>query len=350
MKFNKYSLAKISLLLCSSVFMLFVIEFYLSAFICPKYNDRKFFIKTKGGMGDCYTSDCKEHFPLVLNEPLSNRQLYCVFYDFERRKAGYSPGRKEQAALVGDSFVFGEGVKEEDTLGYLLNIEYPQTNFRNFGVMGKDIDGIYETVLQLIKEEKGIKDIIYFYNLNDVLMTDEIASSQKGVFNLQVVRWRMLKQKYPGVNNLLANTGIFRLLKMGFVLHSESQKTIRNYFAMYFGSSNRQRLDETYNFLVEMNSLAKNNGVNFQVVIYPLLYKDIFGRYPFIPIHNLIKRMCQRNNISCIDAYPALEKYYSFKKFIVHPIDHHPNGLANATIVKYLVESDKFKLKGDNRW
>lgn len=81
------------------------------------------------------------------------------------------------------------------------------------------------------------------------------------------------------------------------------------------------------------------------IIIYPLFYKDVFGKYPFIPLHSFLKKACEERGILCIDAYPAFDKYYSLAKFTVHPIDFHPNGAANRLIVEYLANQKAFNFK-----
>ncbi len=91
-----------------------------------------------------------------------------------------------------------------------------------------------------------------------------------------------------------------------------------------------------------MNKFARLQGIKFYVVIYPLFYKDRLGRYPFNDIHRRLMDACAEQGITCFDAYQPFKKYYSLKRFIVHPVDYHPNGLANRVIVDYLAGRPEF--------
>ena len=83
-----------------------------------------------------------------------------------------------------------------------------------------------------------------------------------------------------------------------------------------------------------MNEMAKEKEIPFNIVIYPLLYKNLWGRYPFKPIHTLLIDFCKNNSLKCVDGYLAFDSYRSLKKFTVHPVDYHPNRLANELMVQ----------------
>ena len=331
----------------SLLFTFLMAEIILFNFTDLRKDEMKVWIDEKKGRGSgmCYTSNKNGYFPLILKHPITGRRLYCIIYDIDKRKAGYFTERKKQAAIVGDSFVFGEGVKGEDTLGYLLGMKFTGINFRNFGVIGADIRLVRGTIEHIIKEEKQIKDIIYFYNLNDVIMSDKLTSHQKYIFDFQNIRWFNVEKHHWFITNILSKSTIFCLIKKAFILRRETKLTIKNYLDMYFDASNQKELKRTIDLLVSMNKIAEDNDVRFHVVIYPLLYKDNFGRYPFVSIHNFLKDICKEHSISCIDAYPAFRKYRSFKKFIVHPIDYHPNGSANKIVVDWLAEEGEINFR-----
>jgi hypothetical protein len=357
MKYCKKIAINIVLFILLCFFSVFIIEFFLFNFTNLRNDESKIWIKTKECHMNCYSSNPKGYFPLFLKilkdknklerfldnnivENLIEKTPYCIVYDCPKRFKGFFPERKKEVAIVGDSFVFGEGVGEEDTLGYLLGLKFTQANFRNYGGIGVNIEEVFNTVSQILKENK-IKDIVYFYNLNDLVISPEIAAQQKYINDLQNIRWDNVKRPHNLFARLFLKSTVYRLIENSIILHKETTLTIRNYLDMY-SPANAFGLEQTKNLLVAVNNRAKEKGTNFYIVIYPLLYKNIFGKYPFVPIHESLKNIFKKYNIQCIDAYPAFEKYYSLKNFIVHPVDYHPNGLANKRIVEYLAEKDGF--------
>ena len=324
-----------------SFFLLVLADCILFCFPDLWRDESRITIQTEKGKGDCYSSDPRHYFPI---RNYSEAYPYCVVYDHMARREGYFPKRKRQAIIVGDSFVFGVGLKEEDTLGYLLSMKYPEINFKNFGVPGSDIRQVHDLVLAALEEE-GVRDVIYFYNLNDVLMSAEVHSQQKYIIDFQNIRWHNVKAD----KSLLSKSTLYTLIRKAIILRKESRLTTQNYLDMYFSPDNKGQLAETKDLFLSMRDILREHGINFCVVIYPLLYKDPLGKYPFLPIHDLLTTFFRENNILCIDAYPAFADYYSLKRFIVNPIDYHPNDVANAKVVDYLAGNDLLPFMTANR-
>ena len=268
---------------------------------------------------------------------------FCVVQNIQKRREGYNPERKHESIIVGDSFAYGEGVKDEDTLAYLLNLRFDGINFRNFANPFQDIDDIYNQLIGISNNSNNNKNIIYFYNLNDALLSDELRLQQKFIIDFQNIRFKNIYKNYPeAITSLLSRSKIINLIGKTIILQIESKHTIDYYLDMYFDSSNEKEFNQTIKQMVSANNILKSKNISFQVIIYPLFYKNLLGKYPFIRIHNHLLDICKENNISCIDLYPVFGKYYSLKKFIVHPLDYHPNGLANKLVVDYLVENEEF--------
>lgn len=337
---HKGPFGKITLLFISTVMVFLLADLFLSRFPEIKTPPRKFFIDYNPLLGvfrgNCYTSNPRHYFPATVTVQETGRPLYCIFYDVAKRRRGYFPERINEAALVGDSFVFWEGLKEEDTLGYLLGTAYPQLNFRNFGRSGANIAVVQKTVTGILEEQPAVRQIIYFYNINDVLVSETLAKQEKRITDFENIRWIRRRPAQNPLIRLLERSTLLSLIERTFILQRESALTVSNYRAMYTPGMNKEALEKTTQTLIAIQKQAREKGVRFSVVIYPLLYKDILGRYPFAFIHAWVKRTCDAHNIPCIDVYPALQQSYSLKEFTVHPIDYHPNGQANKRVAAYL--------------
>lgn len=343
------------LLLLGSLFFIFLTAEIILRFFTGLGREAKNWAESDACSANCYSSNPKGYFPisLKLKEPrekfqemfsfsdndmraLIRQTPYCIICNTAERRSGYFQNRAKVAIIVGDSFVYGEGVKEEDTLGYLLGLRFTEANFRNFGIVNASIEDVYETVLKITKEEKAVAAVIYFYNLNDVLVSDEIQSRHKYIIDFENLYWNCVKHNF--ITHILSKSIIYRLIDRTIIMQKETKMTVRYYLDAY-SQINKPRLDKTIFLLASMNHYAMQKNIKFYVVIYPLLYKDTSGVYPFAPIHDFIKSTCKRHNIACIDAYPAFEKYRSLKGFTVHPVDYHPNGSANRLVVEYLTKS-----------
>ena len=167
-------------------------------------------------------------------------------------------------------------------------------------------------------------------------MSEKIARDQKFIIDFQNVQWFNEAKASSIVSSVLSKSSIYQRLNRVLILRRESDLTVKNYLDMYDVSTNGASLEETLALLAAMNELARNSDVHFSVVVYPLLYKDTFGTYPFAPIHAFLKEVSEQYGISFVDLQPAFEPYDSLKDFIVHPLDYHPNGQANFLVADFL--------------
>jgi hypothetical protein len=286
--------------------------------------------------GNCYPTDPTGLLPITAKDPQTGRTWHCVAYDEKRRAAGYDPGREHQAAIVGDSFAFGEGVKETDTLGYLMNQEYPTVNFRSYAGSGADIEQVSDTSTRILLLAPAVRSIVYIYNLNDVMLSPEIRGRQKYIVDFQNVRQSLDGRDQGPAAKALAWSRFYALARKAWVVRRESALTTRNYEDMYFSGANRSEFVASMDMLKEINEMARDRGVSFAVVVHPLLYRDLLGRYPFEDVHGAIVRACRERGVPCLDGYEAFRGFPSMKPFAVNPLDYHPNGRSNRILVDYI--------------
>ena len=357
---NKSSQNIVLKVLCAFV-LLTIIDFFIGKFAPLGFDEKKILVKTKEGWGNCYSSDRTHYLPLSLKNSPQQKELlkgrladdvieqiahetpYCIFYDVPKRRRGYYPERKFQIALIGDSVAFGEGLKDEETLAFQLDSKYNEVNVRNFAKPNADFLEIYKIAFWILQNEKGIKDIVYILNLDDLEMPESEPNFKNSINDFQNIDWDKVPLKSSILLNFLRKSNLFRLLEKRFILRQEDLKTTKKYLDLYFKGENVEKTANFLTLLRFLNDLASLNHVSLHVIIYPIIYKDPLGRYPFKPIHNLLVAACQQYSISCIDAFPAFEPYYSLKKFRVQPIDYHPNGLAHTMTLDYLETSQKLK-------
>jgi hypothetical protein len=287
--------------------------------------------------GNCYPSDATGLLPIKIINPHDGKYLYCVTYNYKQRRQGYNPDRKRRIALVGDSFVIGQGVKETNTLGYYLNEKYPEINFQNWGKKGSDTEAVVKSCQDIIKSVPSVEEVIYFYNLNDVRMSKIVRSQYKElIIDFENIQWFKDENRYSPLVTVLSKSALFSLVRKVWIIKWESFLSIQNYRDMYLSEKNRQEFISTMDDIQSIKDALAARGISFRMVIYPLLYKDMLGRYPFESIHEVIIKACNQRGIICLDGYVPFKSYYSLKRFTVHPLDQHPNGLSNLSLVDYI--------------
>jgi len=323
-----------------------------------------------GDEGHCYSSDPQNAFPLDLESARDRQTLarvvrhyrptsssyeeprlldieylrraapHCVLYDAERRRAGFFPRRRRQVAIVGDSFTFGEGVANEQTLGYLLGRAFPEINFRNLGVPGINAPLVQDRVRDHLGAWPAVPTVIYFYNLNDALVPDGVDHNSYCVIGDFLCE--ALSDPDQGSSRLLELSSILSLLQRQRRLQERTQRVLWGFQEAYFGKRNKPYLRDTLAVLSSMHRELKSHGGRLHVVIYPVLFRAAEGEYPFLRIHGLLMEACKRRGLSCLDGYRAFAGPATWSTYRVHPADSHPNGRANWRLVQYL--SSRLKL------
>jgi hypothetical protein len=80
-------------------------------------------------------------------------------------------------AVIGDSFVFGQGIQDCQDLSSHLQIMFPHSRFVNYGIIGIGMDEYEMIVRDMI--EPNVTDIILIFYGNDI---GEINESKKSLF------------------------------------------------------------------------------------------------------------------------------------------------------------------------
>lgn len=295
-------------------------------------------------LAHCYTSPPRYTNPITIVDPTSEAKLYCLTYNPTKRRKGFFPERKKHIVIVGDSFTFGEGVEDHNTLGYLLAQQYPDINVRNISWPGMNIGAVHNNIAKTIQSDHEVKEIIYFYNLNDVLQGDAVCPPQNNIIDLQNIRYRNAPiysgnapQPSYTICAKLWHESVFGILLTRLNLRrTQTRLTIANYNDMYTASINKDELQKTIAFFRQMRDITQQHNIPFQVVIYPLLYKNSLAQYPFVGIHSFLAEQLKTLGIPCLDGYNAFKGSWSLKKFTVHQVDFHPNGRANQRLIKYI--------------
>lgn len=361
-KSKKDILVNIALCLCTTVLCVGVAEYTLRKIDIEGLSGHKMYMKEIGNSeyhiisppeliiagkrfsydsGNCYPSDSTGLLPIKRVNPTDGKYFYCVTYDKKKRREGYNPDRKRQIALIGDSFVFGEGVKETDTLGFLLNEKYTKINFQNWGIRGSDIGYVVAQCKKIVKSEPAVDDVIYFYNLNDVQSLSIKSHETTLIIDFQNISLLKNEQKDSSLVKVLSKSEMFSAARKILLIKRKSSQTIQNYRDMYLNEKGYSfGFLLTMNYIQSIKYMLEAKGISFHMIIYPLLYKDMLGRYPFESIHQAIMKACNERGITCLDGYEPFRSYYSMKRFAVHPIDYHPNGLSNLLLVDYIHEKN----------
>lgn len=236
-------------------------------------------------------------------------------------------------ALVGDSFVFGEGVPDDQTLSrQLAPLLGSSVECLNAGRPGMNTAQEVARVRQLVDEWQIHRAVVVFI-ANDIGLAPELARRQKYIFDLMNFRdqpWQAHER-----SRWLGSSRLWRMAGWKWDLARVTRDTIRWYQDSYDPRFNAAELD---NLAGQFHALARVPECPAALVLFPLL-EGLDGDYPLANVHRRVQGLAEQAGLPVLDLAPEFAGQPTAELW-VHPTDHHPNGralsLAAAAIAEWL--------------
>lgn len=252
---------------------------------------------------------------------------WCVEYRYstrglrDREYEEPPPPGIARLAVVGDSFVLGEGVPETLTLPRQLQQRLGSSvECVNAGQVGADIDdeaAILEAVVPGARCDAALLVLI----ANDIRLTQPLARRQDYINDLIVVRDTYLK-RHRGWS--FGSSRFWDVARTPWQMRSIREKTIRWYLDSYDPRHNGVNMDRLRE---QLRTVKQKCPVPMAVVLYPLL-EGLEGHYPLQPIHAVLRRLAEEAGLPVYDLADDFRGHVT-EQLWVHPSDRHPNGRAH---------------------
>ncbi|MBD3161607.1 MAG: hypothetical protein GF328_05840 [Candidatus Latescibacteria bacterium] len=253
------------------------------------------------------------------------------------REGTFSDGGDEGEPLVavlGDSFVFGEGVEQHRTLTVvaqsLLRASWGGgVRVLNLGVPGYATEDERDLAAAFLpRVEPDV--VIVGYCLNDPLhWEDQRQQAKKGVD--LVVQRDAYREKGGGDESPFY---LVRLVRRAVETRRLTSETVAWYRGMYEGAE--APWIQARNFLLEIRNAARRAGARMGILLFPIFFRLESG-YPFESIHTGIVDWCGEVGIPVRDTLPDFRGRET-ESLVVHPKDHHPNAAAHAVLGRALAD------------
>lgn len=241
--------------------------------------------------------------------------------------------------FLGDSFTFGEGVRNEDTYpevaAHLLREEGHRVESCNLGVGGYNTTQ-EATALNVFGFDLQPDVVILGYTLNDAeppLFEIDPAGGQP------IRRPREAAIEAEGAPQRPPGSLLYRLRLARMIWQVQRQRHLTKQTVGYYQSlyaSDSAGREESERALREIVAECRDRGIPCIVVMFPLMYQ-LSDAYPFEAIHQQIGEVVREAGGQFVDLLPAL-KGQNARKMIVHPTDQHPNEKVHAMAGKLLAE------------
>jgi hypothetical protein len=93
--------------------------------------------------------------------------------------------------------------------------------------------------------------------------------------------------------------------------------------------------------LLDIRTTCRRRHIGLLVVVFPFFH-ELDGAYPFQVVHDAVRGFCEGHGIPVLDLREAYRGYRG-PELWVHPTDQHPNELAHAIAARALAQ----RLRGD---
>jgi len=248
-------------------------------------------------------------------------------------------------AFLGDSFTFGEGVKDSDIFSNRLieRLNGSDSNENtyesyNFGVGGYNTE---QSVFLL-------NNIVFKFNPDIVVLGYTLNDAEQKLFyfdkEIKTVKRHArevsIHEGLPDSKPPDILTYIFRTTKLLWKVTNNrkiTEQTINYYNDLYKGDN--KNWVNTKNSLREFSTICDEKNIDCYFILFPLMF-DLDETYPFYEAHEEIKSQIESKGIHIIDVLPAiLGKEY--KDLWVHFTDQHPNEIVHEIVSELLFDRVK---------
>lgn len=253
----------------------------------------------------------------------------------DREHAAEKPTETFRILGLGDSYLFGQGVKYEDVcltqLGKLLQSDLGD---RQVETINTGLQALNTAQERDILEKHGLQYdpdlVILHFVLNDVeRRKDLFQTGPKVEFTEEYVKI----YQSPGSLSKFSYFGGWA--KQQWQRYWLGESYIRECVQSFTDDSTKWQQCRTA--LDDIHRICQEHDIPLLVVIFPFFH-NLDGEYPFAPIHEVVRTHCESQQIPVLDLR---EKYREFHgpELWVHPTDQHPNETAHKIAAETIAET-----------
>jgi hypothetical protein len=231
---------------------------------------------------------------------------------------------RARIAIVGDSFAMGLGVHAEDRLDVVMEATFAEkygcvVEVYNYGVNGNN-SADYVQVVQTAVLDAQPDILLMWYFLNDIDITKsdyfEDALQQHNPY-------------YPLERTL---SDAMLLLSQRLQRLAQARVAVANFNAAYADGEQWLPLQSHLNTIAQT---ARDNNINYGLFVHPILVQ-LDENHPYQAIHEQVLQTADSFGYFTDDLLIPLSTINRPAQALwVHPVDSHPNDIANRETARY---------------
>jgi lysophospholipase L1-like esterase len=248
------------------------------------------------------------------------------------------PQQKEILA-IGDSFTDGVGVFRRQAWPQQLEAELSKQGntsiaVSNCGHADHDASQVQQRLAAIIDKHRP-SVIIYAMTLNDIPPAPASSAGAADVSFQIEDRTSYMTQiaEHPIFGPLARQFAVARFFIERLVTAQIAKQT-ETMYATLLDDPRRKGVDTAIKAIQAMQTLAKQRGSRFIVILWPMIYR--LSDYPFKQTQTQLIELLAANGIDTMDLLPALSTFTD-EQLQVHPTDFHPNEIAHRLAARALL-------------
>lgn len=234
---------------------------------------------------------------------------------------------KELVAFVGDSFIFGQGVDQNDTLPKQFEDKYNGVTTLNFGIGGYNLEQEVELIEKVVLEQ-NVSKIFLVYYINDIEPKITFDSEEEIDIPTSLIVYNNIL-KYSRFANYLK----FKLSTVFYNIGLSNQGYI-DYFNELYSNNSSSWISFESN-ITKLASVKRDNDVDIYFVVYPAM-SSLNNKHPYTPIYEKVINTAKKNGLKTINLLDAF-KDKDATKLRANMYDNHPNKEAHTIAADYLI-------------
>jgi lysophospholipase L1-like esterase len=237
-----------------------------------------------------------------------------------------------RVAVAGDSFTFGNGIRQQDRYSDLVQSRLP-SHFEvlNFGIPGANTPEHRVMVQRLVRDVHPDFILLQWY-VNDAEDDDSIG---RPVFAPLL--------PYRPLHNWLNNSSA--LYTVANMQWAETQvalgmsESYTDYLHRRLGDPHSPDSIRDRDLLRDLIATAQQAHVPIGIVLFPDTAGKLDDRYPFAYLHQRVLDVCTERGITCVDLLKDFAAIKDRQSLWANRLDHHPSGRANAIAAERILEA-----------
>jgi lysophospholipase L1-like esterase len=234
------------------------------------------------------------------------------------------PAGVYRVAVMGDSFTYGNGVREDQRFSNLVGAALADRHVEvlNFGFPGNNwpehVRTLERRVLRLRPDF-----VLLQWGTNDIELDEHVASRPKTPPLIADSDWHEW---------LYARSALYTMLNAQWVrwqIRAAMGDSYDHYLVRLYGdpaSEGARRADAAMRRFL---ALARESGIGVGLVLFPDAAVSLGADYPYQFMHDRVAAVCRDEGITCADLLPEYRKIADRFTLWVTPLDAHPSPLAN---------------------